>query len=453
MTPLGAGGMGEVYRARDPRLGRDVAIKVISDTAGAGAERVRFEQEARAVAALSHPNVLAIFDVGVGEVPYLVTELLDGSTLRALVDQGPIPPTRTITLARQLVAGLAAAHARGLIHRDLKPENIFVTSDERVKILDFGLAKHVESVGDHAESRTRPQTPQTMRGAVLGTVGYMAPEQVRAFEVDHRADIFATGAILFEMLTGRRAFQGESVADTMSAILNDPPAGLVFNADTPPSLTKIVRRCLEKKPLDRFQSALDLAFAIESASERRSGPAESPDLAAETSIAVLPFANIGAEPDGQYFSDGLAEDLIIALTRLSGLRVVSRTSSFRFRGQDTDVRQIGRDLGVSAVVEGSVRRAGTRLRITAQLTNTANGYHIWSGRFDREMTDIFDIQDEIVESIVSVSSPARGHPFSSVCSRWSTVVRADSLTPSDWAANWRSVRTVASTSCRRRVSR
>ena len=403
LTPLGAGGMGEVYRARDPRLGRDVAIKVISDAASAGADRVRFEQEARAVAALSHPNVLAIFDVGIGDVPYLVTELLDGTTLRGLVEGGPIPAARTIDLARQLVAGLAAAHDRGIIHRDLKPENIFVTSDGRVKILDFGLSKHVEPFAEHAQSLTRPQT---MRGAVLGTIGYMAPEQVRGFEMDHRADIFAAGAILFEMLTGRRAFQGETAADTMSAILNEPPSALVFNAETPPSLARIVRRSLEKRPHDRFQSAQDLAFALESASAVRSGPVEPADVAAETSIAVLPFANIGVDPDNQYFSDGLAEDLIIALTRLSGLRVVSRTSSFRFRGHDADVREIGRDLGVSAIVEGSIRRSGARLRITAQLTNTATGYTIWSGRFDRTMTDVFDIQDEIVESIVSALAPA-----------------------------------------------
>ena len=241
---------------------------------------------------------------------------------------------------------------------------------------------------------------------MLGTIGYMAPEQVRGFETDHRADIFAAGAILFEMLTGRRAFQGESPADTMSAILNDPPSALVFNAGTPPSLARIVRRSLEKNPTTDFSRRG--TWRSRSNRPRRSGPvpAECPTVAGETSIAVLPFANIGADPDNQYFSDGLAEDLIIALTRLSGLRVVSRTSSFRFRGHDADVRQIGRELGVGAIVEGSVRRAGSRLRITAQLTNTATGYSIWSRRFDREMTDVFDIQDEIVESIVNALAPA-----------------------------------------------
>lgn len=415
LAPLGAGGMGEVYRAHDPRLGRDVAIKVIADAAGADAERQgRFEQEARAVAALSHPNVLAIFDVGVGDVPFLVTELLDGETLRALVDRGPLPPHRTLDLARQLAAGLAAAHARGIVHRDLKPDNIIVTGDGLLKILDFGLAKQVGPVPNHSQSLTRPQT---LRGTVLGTVGYMAPEQVRGYEADHRADIFAYGAILFEMLTGERAFRRDSPADTISAVLNDPPSTLVFGPGTPPALARIVRRCLEKDAVDRFQSARDLGFAIEAVSDIRSASASASassgaaalDAAGRgeqaMSIAVLPFADRSAEEAHQYFSDGLAEELINALTRLSGLRVASRTSSFRFRGRDLDIRQIGRDLGVGAILEGSVRRSGSRLRITAQLTNAVDGYHLWSERYDREMADVFDIQDEIVEAIVTALAP------------------------------------------------
>jgi serine/threonine protein kinase/Tfp pilus assembly protein PilF len=401
---LGAGGMGEIYRARDPRLGRDVAIKVISRAAGSDAERLqRFEQEARAVAALSHPNVLAIFDVGTGDVPYLVTELLEGDTLRTLLEQGPLGPQRTIDLSLQLVAGLAAAHARGIVHRDLKPDNIFITSDDHVKILDFGLAKHHQVDVNGGQSITRPQTTS---GTVLGTVGYMAPEQVRGLEADHRADIFSTGAVLFEMLTGHRAFRGESPADTMSAVLNDPPSALVFNPDTPPSLARIIRRCLEKDVNQRFQSARDLGFAIESITDIRAAPAAAAARADESSIAVLPFANVGGDADNQYFSDGLAEELIIALTRLSGLRVASRTSSFRFHGRDMDIRQIGRELGVGAILEGSVRRAGTHLRVTAQLTNTTDGYHVWSERYDRELADVFEIQDDIVESIVNELAPA-----------------------------------------------
>jgi serine/threonine protein kinase/Tfp pilus assembly protein PilF len=404
VAPLGAGGMGEVYRARDPRLGRDVAVKVLADAPGADPDRLRrFEQEARAVAALSHPNVLAIFDIGVGDVPFLVTELLDGETLRALLERGPLTPGRTIELALQLVAGLAAAHARGIVHRDLKPDNIFITADGRLKILDFGLARHSGIGGADAQSMTRSET---LSGTVLGTLGYMAPEQVRGLEADHRADIFAFGAILFEMLTGERAFRRASPADTISAVLNDPPSALVFSAGTPPALAVIVRRCLDKETSRRFQSAAELAAAIETISDVRSGSIAVPDNPTLTSIAVLPFSNLSADPDNQYFSDGLAEELINALTRLSGLRVASRMSAFRFGGREADVHQIGRELGVGAILEGSVRRAGSRLRITAQLTNTGDGYHIWSERYDREMTGVFEIQDAIVQSIVTAIAPA-----------------------------------------------
>jgi serine/threonine protein kinase/Tfp pilus assembly protein PilF len=462
--------MGEVYRARDPRLGRDVAVKVISDGASQDPERLRrFEQEARAVAALSHPNILAIFDIGVGEaasesagpglvsdpaasggaggsgsapassrVPFLVTELLDGETLRALVARGPLNVQRTVDIALQLIAGLAAAHGRGIVHRDLKPDNIFITVDGRVKILDFGLARHVAFTGDRrrharahgsglptvdgfgggglgggfgsASGAADPSTTreQTVLGTVLGTLGYMAPEQVRGHEADQRADIFAYGAILFEMLTGERAFHGDSPADVISALLNDPPAALVFGPGTPPALAITVRRCLQKDAHARFQSARDVASALDAMSDLRTYPGTLAVGAGTSpaSVAVLPFANMSTEADNQYFSDGLAEELINALSRLSGLRVASRTSSFRFRGSDADVRQIGRELGVGAILEGSVRRAGTRLRITARLTSAADGYLMWSERYDREMADVFEIQDEIVESIVSALAPA-----------------------------------------------
>jgi eukaryotic-like serine/threonine-protein kinase len=406
VAPLGAGGMGEVYRARDPRLGRDVAIKVIPPSTTADDDRRRrFELEARAVAALSHPNVLAIFDIGTGSVPFLVTELLEGETLRAVVGRGPLLVARVIELAQQIVAGLSAAHARGIVHRDLKPENVFVTEEGRAKILDFGLARQATPSTGSEYSITRPQTGP---GTVMGTMGYMAPEQLRGFEVDQRADIFACGAIMFEMLTGRRAFQAETPADAISAVLTQAPSALSFPPGTPPGLIRIVRRCLEKSAGDRFQSARDLAFAIESMSDVRVVPVEEPERRDVTSVAVLPFTTLGSERNDEhhYFSEGLSEELINALTRISGLRVASPTSSFRFRGRDQDIRQIGRDLGVSAILEGSVRRAGPRLRVTAQLTNTADGYHIWSDRYDREMADVFDIQDEIVASIVSALAPA-----------------------------------------------
>lgn len=404
VASLGSGGMGEVYRARDPRLGRDVAIKILPQEATVDAgRRRRFEQEARAVAALSHPNVLAIFDVGVSGTPFLVTELLEGETLRALLERGPLGTPRTIDLALQLAAGLGAAHARGIVHRDLKPENLFVTTEGRLKILDFGLARQISPLSDGGASTTEPAT---LPGTVLGTLAYMAPEQVRGLDVDHRADIHACGAVMFEMLTGRRAFGRDSPADTISAILNVRPSHLSFAADTAAALASIVRRCLEKDTGDRFQSSEALARALESASDSGSNHTVIAVDPKPTSIAVLPFTNLTAEADHEYFSDGLAEELVNALTRLGGLRVSSRTSSFRYRGHQLDVRQIGRELGVGAVLEGSVRRSGARLRITVLLTNVEDGYHIWSERYDREMTDMFDVQDDIVRSIVQAVAPA-----------------------------------------------
>jgi serine/threonine protein kinase/tetratricopeptide (TPR) repeat protein len=400
---IGRGGMGEVYRARDPRLGRDVAIKVLSDSGTGQADWLhRFKQEARAIAALSHPNILAIFDVGTGDLPFLVTELLDGETLRMRLDRGPLPMNEAASVAVQLVSGLAAAHERGVVHRDLKPANVFLTRDGIVKILDFGLAKAV-APGAASESPTCGN--DTLAGMMLGTVGYMAPEQVRGETADVRSDIFAVGAVLYELVSGQRAFAGDSTADTMSAVLKEEPPDLALRGGIPAAFARIVRRCLDKDPRKRFQSASDLRFALEAAAGVPTA-GQPVEKANEAAIAVLPFTNMSADPENQYFSDGLSEELINALTRLPGLRVASRTSAFRFRGGDVDIRQVGKDLQVSTVVEGSVRRAGSRLRVTAQLINVIDGYHLWSERYDREMADVFDIQDEIVEAIVKAVAPA-----------------------------------------------
>ena len=405
VSALGAGGMGEVYRARDPRLGRDVAVKVLPAAATHDPDRLaRFLQEARTIAALSHPNLLAIFDVGAGDVPYLVTELVEGETLRARIARGPLPPGEAVMLGLQIAAGLAAAHARGVVHRDLKPDNVIVMGDGRAKILDFGLATTMPLPSPASEAQT---AARTLPGLVLGTLGYLAPEQARALPVDHRADIFACGAVLFEMLTGERAFRGESPADTIALILHRPPAALVFGPTVTPALAAAVRRCLEQEVAKRFQTAGDLALALEDISpDGGPAPVRAPGAAGPASVAVLPFANLSAAPDDQYFSDGLAEDLVNALARLPGLRVASRTSSFRFRGREVDVRQAGRELGVGAVLEGSVRRAGERLRFTVHLTGVDDGYHIWSERFDRELADVFEVQDEVVTAIVAAIAPA-----------------------------------------------
>src|SRR5580698_853680 len=266
---LGAGGMGEVYRARDPALKREVAIKVLPSFVSQDPDRLRrFEQEAQAAAALNHPNILAVHQFGTFEgAPYLVSELLEGSTLRQLLQRGPIPVRKAIDYGVQIAHGLAAAHEKGIVHRDLKPENLFVTKDGRIKILDFGLAKLIQSnPGSNASEPTRTQ--ETEPGLVMGTPGYMAPEQVRGKTVDYRADIFALGAILYEMLASKRAFQRSTSAETMTAILNeDPPNISQMERNTPPGLQRVVNRCLEKSPEQRFQSASDLAFALEALSD------------------------------------------------------------------------------------------------------------------------------------------------------------------------------------------
>lgn len=294
---IGAGGMGEVYRGHDPRLGRDVAIKILPSMFSRDAERLRrFEQEARSAAALNHPNILAIYDVGIANqaIPYVVSELLEGETLRHCLERGPLPLRKTIDLALQMTGGLAAAHAKGIVHRDLKPENLFLTEDGHLKILDFGLAKLVTPQGPDA----KPLTRETSAGAVLGTVGYMAPEQVRGLDVDQRSDIFAAGAIIYEILSGKRAFHGDTAADTIHAILSqDPPAWSGINPAVPPGLERVVRRCLEKNANERFHSVRDVAFALEAISDLPASSASRSDV---------PAAQRSTRNKGLYLSGALA---------------------------------------------------------------------------------------------------------------------------------------------------
>jgi eukaryotic-like serine/threonine-protein kinase len=412
---IGAGGMGEVWRARDHRLHRDVAIKVLPESlASTDAGVARFEREARAVAALSHPNIIAIHDVGNADgIAYAVMELLEGGTLRARLAESRLALPRALDWAQQIAQGLSAAHERGIVHRDLKPENIFITRDALVKILDFGLAR-VEDA-DSPLAGTARTLAQTSPGAVVGTVGYISPEQARGAVADHRSDIFTFGAVLYEMLAGEPAFVRSTAADSIVAIVAEAPRPLSeFGRSVPPEVEEILAHCLEKNRDERFRSARDLAFALRLATRSSSG-ATSNDTPSrltprtpipsarqnETSIAVMPFRNVGTTPEGEYFADGMTEEVINSISNIPSLHVAARTSSFAFKGRDEDVRKIGRQLGVAMVMEGSIRTIGARLRVSAQLISVDSGYQVWSDRWDRDVADVFAVQDEIAQAIAA----------------------------------------------------
>ena len=410
LAPLGAGGMGEVYKAKDSRLDRLVAVKVLPERLATSPEALaRFEREAKAVAALNHPNILAIFDVGrQGDAAYLVMELLEGETLRNRLAGGAIPWWKATDLAIQMAQGLAAAHGKGFVHRDLKPENLWITPEGRLKILDFGLAKQTQVPAQDTPSQSLlptealgPGQPiHTQDGLILGTFGYMSPEQARGEPVDAGSDLFSFGVVLYEMLTGRKAFARGTAADTLAAVLMEEPPGLdSIPGGAPPGLDRIVRHCLEKRPEARFQSMRDLAFALESLSGASLQPQTQPQ-GTSPSIAVLPFLDMSPGRDQDYFCEGLAEELIHALTRIPGLRVVSRTASFRFKGSAVEVPVIAQQLHVSTILEGSVRKSGERLRVSVQLIRASEGFHLWSERYDRDLSDVFAIQDEITEQVV-----------------------------------------------------
>ena len=367
---IGKGGMGEVYRARDPRLNRDVAVKV-----SAAQFSERFEREAKAIAALNHSHICQVYDVGPN---YLVMEFIEGDPLK-----GPLPLEKALEYARQIASALDAAHKKNITHRDLKPANILVTASG-VKLLDFGLAKMATAPVPDGATQTMPLTEA---GAIMGTAAYMSPEQAKGEEVDPRSDIFSFGVVLYEMLSGRRAFSRNSSIERMSAILRDEPVPL----DAPANVSAIVTRCLRKSPMDRFETIGEVRAALEQAATK---PAEK-----QPSIAVLPFANMSADKENEYFSDGLAEEILNLLAKIPGLKVIARTSSFAFRGKEQDITKIAEALRVQNILEGSVRKAGSRIRITAQLIHAADGTHLWSERYDRDMTDVFAIQDEIGQAI------------------------------------------------------
>ena len=407
LGPLGAGGMGEVYRAKDLRLCRDVAIKVLPPEVAASPERlVRFEREARTVAGLNHPNIVTLHSVeDESGIRFLTMELVEGQTLTALLTPGGLPLARLLELAIPLTDALAAAHGRGIVHRDLKPGNVMVTGEDRVKILDFGLAK-VERDPGHSLGST-VEFSLSEAGQILGTIPYMAPEQIRGQVVDARTDLFALGVILYELATGKRPFIGGTPSDVSASILRDTPAPLgEFRPDLPHDLERIVASCLEKAPRDRIQTAMEvqselqaLHRAAEHGVPRRPAPSR-PSPGNVASIAVLPFVNRSASQDDEYFSDGLAEELLGVLTKIKGLRVSARSSSFHFKGRNASVAEIGATLKVATVLEGSVRKVGNRVRISVQLVKVPDGYHLWSETYDRTLDDIFAVQDDIAQSVV-----------------------------------------------------
>jgi serine/threonine protein kinase/tetratricopeptide (TPR) repeat protein len=409
---LGEGGMGEVYRARDSRLDRDVAIKFLPPSVARDPVALeRFSREARTIASVSHPRICAIYDVGEHRGnPYIVMELLEGKPLYALLEQRGLPIEQLIEWGLQLADALEAAHARGIIHRDLKPANIIITSRGDVKVLDFGVAKLIDSQSEQATT----MAALTDSGVTVGTAAYMAPEQVRGEALDQRTDLFALGLVLYEIATGRRAFTGTTTGLIADGILNRAPApAMDLNPALPPQVAAIVDKLLEKDRDLRYRHAADVRADLKRALRELHGPAtpsrgtSTHSLAASPkSVAVLPFRNLSADADNAFFSDGITEDLIDALARIGGLRVASRASAFRFRDEAQDLKDVGAALGVGAIVEGSVRRAGSRLRVSAALVDVATGFQIWSERYDRQMADVFEIQDEIVSALVAALAPA-----------------------------------------------
>lgn len=460
LSPLGAGGMGEVYRAKDPKLGRDVAIKVLPEALATDSERLaRFEREARTLASLNHPNIVTIFAVEeAGGSRFLAMELVEGETLDALIPPGGLPLPRFFEIAVPLADALSAAHERGIVHRDLKPGNVMVTPEGRVKVLDFGLAKieAADSDPNLTSTPTESRANLTSEGQVFGTVAYMSPEQTRGGKVDARSDVFSLGVVFYQMLTGERPFRGASAVDMISAILRDsPPSVTDRRGDLPPHLARILRRCLEKDPRDRYQTSRDVFTELrdlraETSSApsvsltrspavveekpapsaprpwkrrasgiaiaavllgtalyvaRRSGiKARAPQAAGEPgairSIAVLPLDNYSGDASQEYFAEGMTDELTSDLANISRLRVISRGSVMQFKGAHRPpTPEIAKTLNVDAIVEGSVLRAGDKVRITAQLIDARSDRHLWSKSFERSSRDVLALQDELASAI------------------------------------------------------
>ncbi len=392
---LGAGGMGVVYKAEDTKLGREVALKFPPPRSTQSAEEFqRLIHEARAAASLDHQNICTIHEIGEADgQPYIAMSYVEGKTLRDYLASGPLDVVELMKIAAQVADGLSVAHEKGITHRDIKPENIMINTRGQVKIMDFGLAKS-----------SRQTTKITQEGSTPGTAAYMAPEQAKGEGVDARSDLWSLGVVLYEALTGKLPFQGSHPAAMMYAVLHEPhPSMASHRSNIPADLTSLIDRLLRKDPVQRPVGTKAVAAELAQIRDMLTGRASSkPGVreSAQPSLAVLPFANMSTDVENEFFADGLTEDLITAFSKMKELRVVARTSAFQFKGKTSDVRLIGEQLNVGTVLEGSVRKSGNRLRVTAQLINVADGFHIWSERYDREMADVFEIQDDIARSIV-----------------------------------------------------
>jgi serine/threonine protein kinase/tetratricopeptide (TPR) repeat protein len=405
LSPLGSGGMGEVYRARDVRLGRSVAVKALPEAFASDPERMaRFEREARALAAVQHPNIAVLYGMEEANgVSFLALELVEGESLSQRLGRGPLTVSETLELGAQIASAIDAAHERGIVHRDLKPSNIMLSPSGSAKVLDFGLAKGGPLLADSDPGLSANPTVafgSTAAGLVIGTAAYMSPEQARGRPVDRRADVWALGCILFECLSGRQVFEGDTTSDVLARVLEREPDWDVLPAAIPARLRDVLRRCLTKSPADRPRDAGDLRGELVAIAADRSSSSRIMAASATPSLAVLYFQNHSSDPDSDYFCDGITEDIMTDLSKVKGLRVASRSAVMRYRGTEADAGRVASDLGVRAVLEGSVRRSGARIRLTVQLVS-ADGFQIWGERFDRTLEDVFEVQDEVAAAIAS----------------------------------------------------
>ncbi|HEX8088653.1 MAG TPA: protein kinase [Blastocatellia bacterium] len=419
LSKLGAGGMGEVYLAEDTRLGRRVALKFLPASYQYDPDRrARFLKEARAASALRSPYIAAIYDIGEHEgTMFIVMEYVEGELLSRRVERGPLPPGEATEIATQVADALEEAHAAGIVHRDIKSSNLIVTPRGFVKMLDFGLAKVTEPVikGDDSSDATVPLGAQTAAGVVMGTVSYMSPEQALGRDVDSRSDIFSLGVVMYEMLTGRLPFDGGAATEIIDRIIHqEPPPPARFSYNVPAELERIIRKCLEKDRERRYQSSREVATdlrnlkrdtdsgaaAAHTTSSMRTAARRARTRRGVDSLAILPLANAGGDPDAEYLSDGITESIINNLSQLPKLRVMARSTVFRYKGKEVDPRQVGGDLGVRALVTGRVLQRGEVLIIKVEMVDTEDGSHLWGEQYNRKLSDIFTIEEEI-SSVIS----------------------------------------------------